>query len=182
MASYTHSGGYNQNLYDYTNMNSMHPSQTNHQPWSQGQSYPQTHSQLPPQIQQPHPHPYPDSTYYPSSINPFAPTDSTIYPSPHPYYTTNANATQTPSPPAHTPEYQTHAINSIPDSWKGPDKRALLETLLETITSCDEERVAQVVAVVRTSETPEEAVSGICRVLGIGISGDGDGDSSSIMR
>lgn len=56
---------------------------------------------------------------------------------------------------------------SIPSSWKGPGKQGLLETLLETIGSCDEERVAQVVQVVRTSATPEEAVSGICQVLGI---------------
>ncbi|OKO96892.1 hypothetical protein PENSUB_10446 [Penicillium subrubescens] len=185
MASYHH-GGYTQNTYDY----SMHTvakhesSQTYSQPWSQGHSFPQTQTHMPsqpqPQLQVQSPH-YPDSTYYPSSIhtNNFAPapTDSTIYPhpQPHSYHTTSQTQqqTQTYSPPHHPTDYQTHAINSIPDSWKGPDKQALLETLLETITSCDEERVAQVVAVVRTSETPEEAVSGICRVLGI--SGDGNG-------
>jgi hypothetical protein len=119
-------------------------------------------------------------------MNTFPPTESTIHPYPHQhqhhqshsYQTTNP--THTYSPPTHPTEYQTRAINSIPDSWKGPDKQALLETLLETITSCDEERVAQVVAVVRTSETPEEAVSGICQVLGI--SGTGDGSGSSLMR
>ncbi|KAJ5587099.1 transcriptional regulator family: Fungal Specific TF [Penicillium hispanicum] len=61
--------------------------------------------------------------------------------------------------------------DSISSSWKGEGKQELLETLLETIGSCDEERVAQVVQVVRASATPEEAVSGICQVLGIG--GDG---------
>lgn len=52
-------------------------------------------------------------------------------------------------------------------SWKGEDKQELLETLFETIGSCDEDRVAQVIQVVRMSATPEEAVSGICQVLGI---------------
>ncbi|KAJ6005645.1 hypothetical protein N7451_003589 [Penicillium sp. IBT 35674x] len=56
----------------------------------------------------------------------------------------------------------------MPSSWTGKGKQELLETLLETIGSCDEAQVAQVVQVVRTSATPEEAVSGICRVLGIG--------------
>jgi hypothetical protein len=185
MASYHH-GGYTQDTYDYSmhTMAKHESSQTYSQPWSQGHSFPQTQTHMPSQPQPPlqvqSPH-YPDSTYYPSSIhtNNFAPapTDSTIYPHPHPhsYHTTSQTQqqTQTYSPPHHPTDYQTHAINSIPDSWKGPDKQALLETLLETITSCDEERVAQVVAVVRTSETPEEAVSGICRVLGI--SGDGNG-------
>ncbi|KAJ5893744.1 hypothetical protein N7495_005435 [Penicillium taxi] len=57
---------------------------------------------------------------------------------------------------------------SIPGAWKGQEKHKLLETLLDTISGCDEERVAQVVQVVRVSATPEEAVSGICQVLGIG--------------
>lgn len=57
----------------------------------------------------------------------------------------------------------------IPNSsaWKGKSKQELLETLLETIGSCDEQCVAQVVQVVRTSPTPEEAVTEICRILGI---------------
>ncbi|KAJ6113575.1 transcriptional regulator family: Fungal Specific TF [Penicillium sp. IBT 18751x] len=59
-------------------------------------------------------------------------------------------------------------FEAIPDSWKGEGKKALLETLFRTISSCDEERVGQVVQVVRSSATPEEAVSGICQVLGIG--------------
>lgn len=58
--------------------------------------------------------------------------------------------------------------NHIPNSWKGQGKQELLETLLETIGSCDEQSVARVVQVVRTSASPEEAVSGVCRVLGIG--------------
>ncbi|KAJ5770398.1 uncharacterized protein N7511_002449 [Penicillium nucicola] len=59
-------------------------------------------------------------------------------------------------------------MDQIPHSWKGQGKQELLETLLETIGTCDEQSVAQVVQVVRTSASPEEAVSGICRVLGIG--------------
>lgn len=59
-------------------------------------------------------------------------------------------------------------MNSIPSSWRGEGKKAVLEALLETISSCDENQVAQVVHVVRTSATPEDAVSGICQVLGLG--------------
>lgn len=59
-------------------------------------------------------------------------------------------------------------MNSIPSSWRGEGKKAVLQALLETIGSCDEHQVAQVIQVVRTSPTPEEAVSGICQVLGIG--------------
>lgn len=63
-------------------------------------------------------------------------------------------------------------MNSIPSSWKGEGKKAVLQALLETIGSCDEHQVAQVIQVVRTSPTPEEAVSGICQVLGLGMGGD----------
>ncbi|CAG8370907.1 unnamed protein product [Penicillium salamii] len=59
-------------------------------------------------------------------------------------------------------------MNSIPSSWRGEGKKAVLEALLETIGSCDEHQVAQVIHVVRTSPTPEDAVSGICQVLGLG--------------
>ena len=59
-------------------------------------------------------------------------------------------------------------MRSIPSSWKGEEKKDLLETLLKTIGNCDEERVAQVVQIVRSSATPEEAISGVCQVLGIG--------------
>ncbi|KAJ5246375.1 hypothetical protein N7468_001358 [Penicillium chermesinum] len=57
---------------------------------------------------------------------------------------------------------------SVPSPWKGEGKQELLETLFRTIGSCSEENVAQVVQVVRNSATPEDAVSGICQVLGIG--------------
>jgi len=59
-------------------------------------------------------------------------------------------------------------MNSIPNSWRGEGKKAVLQALLETIGSCDEHQVGQVIQVVRTSPTPEEAVSRICQVLGIG--------------
>ncbi|KAJ5367112.1 hypothetical protein N7541_001053 [Penicillium brevicompactum] len=59
-------------------------------------------------------------------------------------------------------------MNSIPSSWRGEGKKAVLEALLETISSCDESQVSQVIHVVRTSPTPEDAVSGICQVLGLG--------------
>ncbi|KAJ5690521.1 hypothetical protein N7462_004913 [Penicillium macrosclerotiorum] len=125
-------------------------------------------------------YPYPDATYYSTSIdtnhhhNNFAPADP---------------SNDSSGPSSHTPPLgpnQTHILNpnhaplqteaplaqtltaQISKSWKGADKRDLLETILETIGTCDEERVAQVVQVVRTSHTPEEAVSGICHVLGIG--------------
>lgn len=73
------------------------------------------------------------------------------------------------SQPFSSPEsLSQHPLFAMPSSWTGKGKQELLETLLETIGSCDEAQVAQVVQVVRTSATPEEAVSGICRVLGIG--------------
>ncbi|CAG7924516.1 unnamed protein product [Penicillium olsonii] len=59
-------------------------------------------------------------------------------------------------------------MNSIPSSWKGEGKKAVLQALLETIGSCDEHQVSRVIHVVRTSPTPEDAVSGICQVLGLG--------------
>ncbi|KAJ5265757.1 hypothetical protein N7524_006775 [Penicillium chrysogenum] len=62
----------------------------------------------------------------------------------------------------------TTIMNSMPNSWKGEGKRELLEILLETIGSCDEKYLPQVIRVLRTSPTPEEAVSGVCQVLGIG--------------
>lgn len=70
------------------------------------------------------------------------------------------------SGPSHDSSTETPAHNTS-DSWKGENKQELLETLLETIGSCDESRVAQVIQVVRMSATPEETVSGICQVLGI---------------
>ncbi|KAJ5356701.1 hypothetical protein N7517_011310 [Penicillium concentricum] len=61
----------------------------------------------------------------------------------------------------------TTIMNSMPSSWKGEGKQELLEILLETIASCDEQRLPQVIQVLRASPSPEEAVSGVCQVLGI---------------
>ncbi|KAJ5497227.1 hypothetical protein N7463_009214 [Penicillium fimorum] len=61
----------------------------------------------------------------------------------------------------------TTIMNSMPSSWKGEGKQELLEILLETIASCDEQRLPQVIEVLRASPSPEEAVSGLCQVLGI---------------
>ncbi|KAJ5200469.1 hypothetical protein N7491_008725 [Penicillium cf. griseofulvum] len=58
-------------------------------------------------------------------------------------------------------------MNSMPSSWKGEGKQELLEILLETIATCDEQSLPQVVQVLRASPSPEEAVSGVCQVLGI---------------
>ncbi|KAJ6108888.1 hypothetical protein N7512_008725 [Penicillium capsulatum] len=63
--------------------------------------------------------------------------------------------------------YSPPPTHSFSSSWRGQEKQDLLETLLQTIGSCHAGQVAQVVQVVRTSATPEEAVSGICQVLGI---------------
>ncbi|KAJ5803194.1 uncharacterized protein N7503_005644 [Penicillium pulvis] len=107
--------------------------------------------------------PYLDS-YSSSSIGVFAANTDSL----------NVHSSQQPS---HSPSSQQfsspeslsqHPLFAMPSSWTGKGKQELLETLLETIGSCDEAQVAQVVQVVRTSATPEEAVSGICRVLGIG--------------
>lgn len=115
---------------------------------------------------------FPDPSYYSSSsfLGTFTNADS--HANPHL------------SNPQHIPEgppdqfvnlnqetFPSNSMDFISSSWKGEGRQELLETLLETIGSCDEERVAQVVQVVRVSATPEEAVSGICQVLGIG--GDG---------
>ncbi|KAJ5178319.1 uncharacterized protein N7500_001018 [Penicillium coprophilum] len=61
----------------------------------------------------------------------------------------------------------TTIMNSMPSSWKGEGKQELLEILLETIATCDEQRLPQVIQVLRASPSPEEAVSGVCQVLGI---------------
>lgn len=111
--------------------------------------------------------PYPDSSYYSSpSISSFANTD----PNPHTHPSQPAPLAQRVSThhPPNQESFTPSPISAIPSSWKGEGKQELLETLLETIGSCDEERVAQVVRVVRASATPEEAVSGLCQVLGIG--------------
>ncbi|KAJ5098187.1 hypothetical protein N7532_005188 [Penicillium argentinense] len=125
--------------------------------------------------------PYSDSSYF-SSINTFDSNsipilNSTPTPNPNPQLQmppAPISQAQVPTP-AHVHLDQTlsqrdttpNPIDSVPESWKGEGKQELLEILLETISSCDESSVAQVVGVVRTSATPEEAVSGICQVLGI---------------
>lgn len=106
--------------------------------------------------------PYASTSYIPppSSSEPFANSD----PSSHLPSATTAQGTLTNAP-------HQSAVRQLPEdalsSWKGETKQELLETLLETIGSCDEDCVAQVIQVVRTSATPEEAVSGIYRVLGM---------------
>ncbi|KAJ5656618.1 hypothetical protein N7507_008568 [Penicillium longicatenatum] len=109
-------------------------------------------------------HPYSNPFYSSSSIDAFAHANTDPL---------NGHSSQT----SHSPDSQQfsspetlsrHPLFTMPSSWTGKGKQELLETLLETIGSCDEAQVAQVVQVVRTSATPEEAVSGICQVLGIG--------------
>jgi hypothetical protein len=100
-----------------------------------------------------------------SNRNPY--TDAPPFPLPTPTPAIVADPSIFPNPTSQ--HINSSAItNHIPNSWKGQGKQELLETLLETIGSCDEQSVAQVVQVIRTSASPEEAVSGICRVLGIG--------------
>ncbi|CAG8903698.1 unnamed protein product [Penicillium egyptiacum] len=118
----------------------------------------------------PHTHIYQTPSHYPP-INPFANITAT---------NTNINAYadapfSLPTPPsvAASPSSQdrpspTTIMNSMPSSWKGEGKQELLEILLETIGSCDEQYLPQVIRVLRTSPSPEEAVSGVCQVLGIG--------------
>lgn len=77
---------------------------------------------------------------------------------------TSSNA----SPSSQDRPSSTTIMNSLPSSWKGEGKQQLLEILLETIASCDELFLPQVIQVLRTSPSPEEAVSGVCQVLGIG--------------
>ncbi|CAI7668713.1 unnamed protein product [Penicillium pancosmium] len=158
------------------------------QPQLQPQAYPWGHDAMGSQFSAP----YSDSFSHLASINPFnahANAQTTSPPNPNP----NSNSLfQIPPAPPPINQHQHHPhphhhqhqldplqreltpnpIDSIPDSWKIEGKEELLETLLQTISSCDEKSVAQVVSVVRASATPEAAVSGICQVLGIsGISG-----------
>jgi len=75
------------------------------------------------------------------------------------------------NPPTRIPSgesFRASPFEAIPSSWKGEGKQELLQTILRTIGSCDEEQVDQVVQVVRSSATPEDAVLGICQILGIG--------------
>lgn len=111
--------------------------------------------------QYPPAHAYSDSSHYSSSLGAFSNDPSAHLPLSH---SVPQNA------PTHMPRdesFRASPFEAIPDSWKGEGKQELLETLLRTIGSCDEERVDQVVQVVRSSATPEDAVSGICQVLGI---------------
>lgn len=163
------------------------------QPQPQPQAYPWGHDAMGSQFSAP----YSDSSSHLASINPFdahanAQTTSPPIPNPNP----NSLFQIPPAPPPinqhqqhphhhhhhhHQHQHQLdplqreltpNPIDSIPDSWKIEGKEELLETLLQTISSCDEKSVAQVVSVVRASATPEAAVSGICQVLGIsGING-----------
>ncbi|KAJ5695743.1 hypothetical protein N7536_006155 [Penicillium majusculum] len=127
----------------------------------------------------PHTHTYQNPSHY-SSITPFTNTAATT--------TTNTNiniytdapfSIPTPIPVASdtsshaSPNSQdrpspTTIMNSMPSSWEVEGKQELLEILLETIASCDEQSLPQVIQVMRMSPSPEEAVSGVCRVLGIG--------------
>lgn len=126
----------------------------------------------------PHTHTYQNPSHY-STINPFTNTAAT---------TTNTNINiytdapfSMPNPIPVASETSRHAspssqdrpsprtiMKSMPSSWQVEGKRELLEILLETIASCDEQSLPQVLQVMRTSPSPEEAVSGVCRVLGIG--------------
>lgn len=118
---------------------------------------------------QPPLHPYP--TQYPS-IDPFAKANANADPNIHVNTYTDAPLI----PPIGDASSRTNftsdrlspLMHYIPSSWKGEGKKAVLEALLQTIGSCDESQVGQVIQVVRTSPTPEEAVSGICQVLGLG--------------
>ncbi|KAJ6102285.1 hypothetical protein N7486_004712 [Penicillium sp. IBT 16267x] len=130
---------------------------------------PQSYHQHNPQWGQGHQfapvHPHPDSVYSSSSIGAFAHANTDPL---------NVHSSQQPSPSLNSQKFPSpeslsqHPLFAMPSSWTGKGKQELLETLLETIGSCDEAQVAQVVQVIRTSATPEEAVSGICQVLGIG--------------
>lgn len=159
-------------------------SQSQPQPQPQPHAYPWGHDAMGSQFSAP----YSDSSHL-TSINPFDAQITAQTTSPP-----NLNSIANPNPLFQTPpapinQHQQHPhshhqldplqreltpnpIDAIPDSWKIEGKEELLETLLQTISSCDEKSVAQVVSVVRASATPEAAVSGICQVLGIsGISG-----------
>ncbi|KGO74656.1 hypothetical protein PITC_082650 [Penicillium italicum] len=121
----------------------------------------------------PHTHIYQTPSHY-STINPFANTNTYINisvdaPFSLPIPTPLAGDTSGHAGPiSQDRPSPTTIMNSMPSSWKGEGKQELLEILLETIASCDEKPLPQVIQVLRTSPSPEEAVSGICQVLGIG--------------
>lgn len=102
---------------------------------------------------------------------------NTSLPHTHPNHNLSSTFHANPQLLSIPPALQSHLYNLAPNSntphqppssWKGQSNQELLETLLNTIGSCDEQLVAQVVHVVRASPTPEDAVTGICQVLGIG--------------
>ncbi|KAJ5938940.1 hypothetical protein N7466_002074 [Penicillium verhagenii] len=107
------------------------------------------------------------NSYYSSSSGAFAHANTDPHQDLYQSQTLHSQS-QSSQPQPISPESISHSLLAMSSSWTGEGKQELLETLLETIGSCDEERVAQVVQVVRASATPEEAVSGICQVLGIG--------------
>lgn len=125
----------------------------------------------------PHTHTYQNPSHY-STINPFTNTAATntnidnytdapfsiSTPIPVGSDTSSSHA----SPSSQDRPSPTTIMNSMPSSWKVEGKQELLEILLETIASCDEQSLPQVIQVMRTSPSPEEAVSGVCWVLGIG--------------
>ncbi|KAJ5209734.1 hypothetical protein N7449_004113 [Penicillium cf. viridicatum] len=125
----------------------------------------------------PHTHTYQNPSHY-STINPFTNTTATtntnidIYTdAPFSISTPIPVGSDTSSHASPSPQDRpspTTIMNSMPSSWKVEGKQELLEILLETIASCDEQSLPQVIQVMRTSPSPEEAVSGVCWVLGIG--------------
>ncbi|KAJ5106736.1 hypothetical protein N7456_003411 [Penicillium angulare] len=141
---------------DYKQAQTYHQGQEQHPHYSQWE---QAHNFAPVQ-------PYTESSYYssPSSNNAAVHTSMAQDPNIHSQQALHIQSSST-----HFPIHENHPLSGvpIPTSWKVDGKQELLETLLETIGSCEEVRVAQVVQVVRASATPEEAVSGICQVLGI---------------
>jgi hypothetical protein len=140
--------------HDYTNYNESvthHDQQITHayQQWGHDAGHQFPHAQM-----------YPDSSHHTSSALGAFSNDPAHLPLTQPLA---QNASHVPDE-----SFRATPFHAIPDTWKGAGKQELLETLLRTIGSCDEERVDQVVQVVRSSATPEEAVSGICQLLGIG--------------
>ncbi|KAJ5952663.1 uncharacterized protein N7479_011076 [Penicillium vulpinum] len=113
--------------------------------------------------QVPHTHIYQTPFHY-STINTY-PTEPFSLPTPIPVA---GDISSHPNPISQDRPSPRTIMNSMPSSWRGEGKQELLEILLETIASCDEQCLPQVIQVLRTSPSPEEAVSGVCLVLGIG--------------
>jgi hypothetical protein len=120
----------------------------------------------------PNTHMYQTPSHY-STINTFNTTNTNIntytdapFPLPNPSPVSGDTSSHA-SPSSQDRPSPTTIMNSMPSSWKGEGKQELLEILLETIATCDEQRLPQVIQVLRASPSPEEAVSGVCQVLGI---------------